>query len=255
MSRTAALWLAGLMSVSIGLAFVASGCAADPYEKLELGPARSVLRSSVEALGGLERWQEAGAITAQAVVTLYDEKGKAMVNKHEQTVDLKAGTLEASASLAEGHWTARVTRKGKAQFTGKGKTLDEADRQRLLAGLALILHRVGGPLNLCGLGEAAGRPERVRPAGMAVDLVRVPAGNSTSDVVAYYFDAQTSELRLVTAGADEPLADGTVTVYTYGILLNGMGFPRRIRVVKIGRHALVGETPVLEVIYSRVQFE
>ena len=61
-------------------------------------------------------------------------------------------------------------------------------------------------------------------------------------------------LKLVTAHADAPGKDGTVTLYTYRMNPNGMAFPAHLAVMKIGRHVLVGERPVLEVDFHRVEF-
>ena len=61
-------------------------------------------------------------------------------------------------------------------------------------------------------------------------------------------------MRLVTAGADAPGGKGTVTVYSYRMLPNGMAFPMRISVMKIGEHVLIGDEPVLEVDYREVNF-
>lgn len=45
-----------------------------------------------------------------------------------------------------------------------------------------------------------------------------------------------------------------MTVYSYRVAPNGMAFPSRISVMKIGRHVLIGNAPVLEVEYRQVRF-
>ena len=73
-------------------------------------------------------------------------------------------------------------------------------------------------------------------------------------MAAYYFNAETSLLRFATAGGDQPGGDGTVTVYSYRVASNGMAFPAKISVMRIGQHVLIGDRPVLEVEYRQVRF-
>ncbi|KPK85967.1 MAG: hypothetical protein AMJ81_02270 [Phycisphaerae bacterium SM23_33] len=206
----------------------------------------------IGAMGGLERWQSVGPIRAQAVVIVYDEVGTADVSKQDQVIDLRAGTIRASARLPETEWTAKVTEAGGVSFKSKGPAVPAAVRARHVAALKMILHRVRGPLNLCGRGERARGAQPVRVDGM--DLIRVPAQDGRGGIAAYYFDAQSCLLRLVTAGADAPGGEGTVTRYSYRTMANGLAFPERISVFRIGRHVLVGDEPVLEVNYHEVSF-
>jgi hypothetical protein len=234
------------------LCTVAVGCASDPYERYRLGPARQAVGGCIDMMGGLRRWESAGTIRARAVVTIYDASGKASVNEQEQVIDLRAGTLRASARVPNGRWVATVDDDGKCRIRTDGFTLDKDSEARLAAALGMLLHRLRGPLNLCGHGERPTAVEPVRLVGS--DLVRVGVSGGGQDVVAYYFDAQTNLLRFVTAGADKPARDGTVTLYTYRMAPNGMAFPAKISVVRIGRHVLIGDEPVLEVEYHQVRF-
>jgi len=229
-----------------------AGCSADPYARYELGAARGVVSDAVETMGGLKRWQSAGPIRAQAVVTIYDGAGSAVVNKHEQLIDLRAGRIQASARVPGGRWTATVHADGRASFRPGGATLSAEFRSRLLAALETLLHRLRGPMNLCGCGEKAGQVSQVRVDGMK--LIRVSASGGSAEVAAYYFDAQSKLLKLLTTGADEPGRQGTVTRYTYQMLPNGMAFPARISVVRIGQHTLIGAKPVLTAEYHDVRF-
>ena len=245
MNRMTSLSVIGLL-----LAFCA-GCASDPYARCNLGDARATVSDSVDAVGGLKQWRSAGDIHADAVVTLYDEAGAAAVNRHEQVISIHRGRLWASARVPEGSWAATATARGKTRFKADGADLPAELKARLLASLGVMLHRLRGPLNLCGYGETAGEVSEVRVDGQ--DLIRVAAKGGRGDVKAYYFDAASSMLRFVTAGADAAGGEGTVTVYEYDTPPNGMALPKRLSVVKIGEHALLGDQPVIEVEYRNVR--
>lgn len=237
---------------AVGCSLFAMGCAPGSYTGLGLGSAEPVVTGCIDAMGGLKRWQSVGPIHAQAVVTVYDEAGTADVGKQDQVIDLRAGTIEATSRLPDVEWTARVTEAGGVSFRAKGPAVPAAVRARQVDALKMILHRVRGPLNLCGHGERAGGARRVRVDGM--DLIRVPVQGGRANIAAYYFDAHTCLLRLASAGADAPGGEGTVTRYSYRTRPDGLSFPERISVFKIGRHVLIGDEPVLEVNYHKVSF-
>jgi len=228
------------------------GCASDPYARYGLGESASAVGPSIDALGGGDRLLSA-SMRADAVVTIHDAAGTAFVNKHEQVYDLGAGTLQAQAELPDGGWSAGATGAG-ATFGTTG-ALAGARQQPMLDALRVLRHRVRGPLNLTnsgGTGERGGKPQRVHLPGMKV--FRVPVTGGSDDVKAYYFDAETYLLRLVTAGGDGPGQKGTVTVYSYGIAPSGKAFPNRLVVKKIGRHVIIGDEPLLEVDFRNVRF-
>ena len=229
-----------------------AGCASDPYKRYQLGPARPVVGRCVDMMGGLRRWQWAGPIRAKALVTIYDAAGKATVHEVDQVIDVNAGTIRATSVLPEGTWTAEIDQEGKSQFQAKGFTATEDLSSQVISALWTNLHRVRGPLNLLGRDEQVVDAAPARLPG--ADLVRVPVRGGGQGIVAYYFDVQTSVLRFVTSGADAPGRDGTVTKYLYRVAPNGMAFPSKIAVVKIGQHVLVGEEPVLEIEYRQVRF-
>ena len=235
---------------TVGCVLLCAGCAPRPTEKA-MGQAKLVVGPCLEAMGGLARWSNVGPIHATAIVTIYDEAGRATVNKQTQTFDLPAGTLTASAELPQGDWTATVSQHGPPSFHSS-VAMGPEQRQRLLDALATILHRVQGPLNLAKA-ELPGQPQRVRLGPM--DLIRVGVQDGRDgDAAAYYFDARTHLLKLVTSGADAPGQDGTVTLYTYRMSPSGMAFPSRLAVMKIGNHVLIGNKPVLEVEFPQVSF-
>jgi len=242
------------MSVAVlgAAVFLVSGCGKDPYGRLDLGQARPVVSGCVEAMGGLQAWRGVGSVSAKPIVTMYDAEGRAFVTEQEHLIDLRRGWLRARGRLPQGNWKARVTARGGASFRADGFEPSAELREQMLEALRVTLHRLRGPLNLCGYGERAGGAREVHVAGM--DLIRVPAVGSKAGVVAYYFDAETNLLRMVTTGADAPGGEGTVTLYSYVMSPEGLAFPSRIVVRRIGRHVLVGSEPVLEVEYRQVRF-
>jgi hypothetical protein len=212
-----------------------------------------VVGNAIDAIGGADAMLKTGPISVDAVVTLYDESGTAFVNQDHQVYNLPAGTLSAEAPLPEGGWKARATNDS-ARFISTG-ALPPTRRQPLLAALRICQHRVRGPINLLnvsGSGEVAGAPQREHLPGM--DVFRVPVTGGANDVKAYYFDAETYLLRLVTAGGDAPGQKGTVTAYSYQVGPNGKAFPSRLTVTKIGENVLIGDDPVLEVDFRNVRF-
>ncbi len=239
-----------IMLAALG-SLVVSGCA-DPYARYKLGPARDVVAGSIDAMGGIGRWRSVGSIEAVAVVSIYDDTGKAMINEQHQVIKLEKDVILASARTAEGSWTAAVDGDGDSQFKSKGFAESSERREDLVESLQTILHRVRGPMNLCVGEEKIAATERVRINGQ--DLIRVSVTGGSAGVKAYYFDAQTHALKMITAGADEAGGDGTVTVYSWKMFPNGMVFPVRISVRKIGKNVLIGDTPVLEVEYRKVEW-
>jgi len=232
---------------------LAAGCpSSDPYAKYRLGAARDVVAGSVQAIGGLEPWQDAEKVHVTAVVTCFAEDGRAITNRQQQTYDLEDQTITATAETPNGRWSATVGIDGKVY---ESDNLDAAvpGPKRTIEALAVMLHRVLGPLNFLEGLERPHSVHEVRVAGEYLDRVTVMGDNRRA--VAYYFDRQTHLLRLVTSGADSAGREGTVTLYQYRMLPDGRMFPGEIRVVNIGRHVLIGQTPVLTVEFSDVRIE
>ncbi len=240
-----------IILLTAGCFLAVSGCA-DPYTECKVGPAGDIVVGSIDAMGGMSRWRSVGSIEAVAVVSIYDDTGKAMINEQHQVIKLDKDVILALARTAEGSWTAAVCGDGDSKFKSKGFTASSERKKAIIESLQTILHRVRGPMNLCLGDEKPTATERVRIDGE--EMIRVPVAGGAGGVKAYYFDAQTSALRLVTVGADKPGGDGTVTVYSWRIFPNGLAFPVRISVRKIGRNVLIGDKPVLEVDYRQVNF-
>jgi len=234
--------VAGLWSLA-GCAFgtAGSGGLADP-----------AVEASMDAIGGAARWRELRSVEAKAVVSTHDASGAAMINLERQKIDVAGGSISAEADLPGGGWQASVRLTGSPSFSSRGAAVSATHQGLLVDGLRTALHRVRGPLNLLDGTERAGASEPVRVSG--AQYVRVPVSGSPVDARAYYFDAETKLLRMVTAGGDAPGQKGTVTVYTYQMQPNGLAFPVRLDVRRIGRHVLVGEEKVLTVDYQQVGF-
>lgn len=233
-----------------GILFQA-GCNSDPYARHKLGPAREVVAASIDAIGGLNAWQQVDKVYATAVVAFYQPSGQADIDRLAITMDFKAGTITAEGLTPEGSWMATVTRKGDCTIQGA------RSKESVCQELMMVLHRCAGPLNMV-MGDE--RATAVGPAKIeGVPVVRVGVQGGKDQTRAYYFDATTNLLRFVTCGSDSPGGDGSITVYTpresYIMLPNGLVFPRSFRVIKIGSNVLKSDTPVMDVDFSDIRAE
>jgi hypothetical protein len=145
-----------------------------------------------------------------------------------------------------------VSSDGERAFESTGAPVAEHVRRLHLDALDILLHRLHGPLNLLGGGE---RIQSVRPRSIENKTYTRVGLMGRSDVVAYYFDPDSRLLRYVTAGTDEPGSGGTITLYEYRRLSNGLVFPVRIRVMQTGEYVLIGQRPILEVEYLEVTMQ
>jgi hypothetical protein len=87
------------------------------------------------------------------------------------------------------------------------------------------------------------------------DVIRVAVQSSPQGSVAYYLDAQDLVLSYVTTGADSPGGKGTITRYHWQMAKNGLSFPSSIEVLTLGRDVLIGDTPILELVYDEVEVQ
>jgi len=233
--------------------FCGAGCAQvhwGGYETYELGPARDVIVSAVEAHGGLRAWRKAGPIETWALVSAYDEQGQPWVTRQRQVIDLKGGRITARVDMPERDWTATVRRSGASAIDTHGLKTDAFFERRLSGALWWILHHAYGPLNLLGMGE---HPLNVRPAKIeGHEVVRVGALDEQGWPWTYYFDRSTNLLRYLTCGGDEPGDSGTFASFEYAMTSRGLAFMKRLRVVEIGPHTRSGGRPVLEAEFSDV---
>jgi len=236
---------------------VLAGCGGgrlEAYDRYRLGPARDTIAASVESMGGLEAWKKVGSIRAEALMTIYDDQGQMYVNRQKHVIDIHGRRITASATTARKRWTATYTGGGKGHFSLRGAdALDIMTPDKLREALAIILHRVGGPLNLLGRKEHVGGVTKVSVDGR--NYLRVAVEGDKAMATAYYFDAADASLAMVSAGRAQPGQDGTVTLYEYQMLPNGMVFPARIRLVRVGQFVLVGQKPLMEVRFSNVRID
>ena len=229
------------------------GCGAhglQAYKKYDLGPAESTIASAVESSGGLDAWRKVGQIRATALMTVYDRDGRAYVNRQKHDIDINSGRISVEATTARKAWRATYRRGGGFSLSGS-QALDRMTPDELREVMAVLLHRLGGPMNLLYKDERPKDVDRLTLDGK--DMVRVSVTGKQPHPVAYYFDATGGGLEMVSGGSEKPNQDGTVTIYTYQILPGGLVFPKKLSVVHTGDHVLVGRSKVMEVEYSDVQ--
>lgn len=219
----------------------------------ELGPAADIGTASMANLGwrrGSGRLEEA---SFSAVVTTYDREGKAFSDLQEMAFDFEHDSLTSAGRTPQGAWRARVWGGDHLSLSADAGADKSAVRQRMGPVLVTLRHRLRGPYNLVGHRQRARDAKHVNVGG--ANLVRVSIDGDNRKAIAYYFDAGTGLLQHVTADADTPGQKGTVTTYEYAALPNGLVFPKMIRIARLGRHVLLGETPILEVEISEVRPE
>jgi len=227
-----------------------------PYELLttaDLGPARDMLSTTMAGMGGLAAWSRVGVIRAKAVVTVYDFDAVPYVNTQRHVLNLRGGTLAAEATSPRGTWHVVASTEGYCDLSVTGYVPDNERVVLIACSTATLLHRVRGPLNFFLSDERPESVERTRFAGL--DVIRVGVGGDNRWAAAYYFDATSGMLRFVTSSADAPYEYGTVTLYEYMMLPNGMAFPRHIKVVALGDHAMIGRQVLMEAEFSDVVFQ
>ncbi len=227
------------------------------YDRYELGPAREIVASSTEAIGGIAFWRSVGKVRTNVLMTIYDDQGQAYVNRQQQTINIRGGKITAEARASGSLWKAKYSRSGRFSLSG-AEALDRITPQQLRQALSIVLHRVGGPLNLLGRAEQPRSAEKVYLD--AQEFVRVAVTGDESNAVAYYFDPASGLLQMIASGTDRPGRPGTVSLYTYQKLPDeklpdDMFFPAKIRVVRTGEHVLIGQVPVMEIEFSDVRID
>jgi hypothetical protein len=235
---------------------ILAGCEAS-HDRVfrELGSAGPIVVASIRNLGwGLPLRQGARDVRFSAIVTTWNEEGKSFADRQEMTADLVDGRIVSRGLGPRGGWTVTATLPrggGKGDVAVEAQPGVEADavRKRMGPTLLTLLHRLRGAYNL--VDSERGRDGR-QASVAGRDLVHV--GVNSPQAAGYYFDAGNGMLQFVTAGADAPGRDGTVTVYQYAALPDGAAFPKTVQIVKIGKHVLVGQTPVAMFEITNVKF-
>jgi len=245
------LLLLGLLSAIA--TSMAVGCAPrglKAYGKYNLGAAEPIVASAIESSGGLAAWRKLGQVRAVALMTVYDRKDQAYLNRQEHKIDMNRGRLSIEAITAKGTWRATYRRGGGFSLTGSD-ALEGMTPSQLRQAMRILLHRLSGPMNLLRKSETPGHVEHLTLDGK--DLVKVSVTGPQPRPTAYYFDSKGGGLQMVSDGPEQPSQGGTVTIYSYQILPGGLVFPKKLTVVRTGDHVLVGRSKVMEVQYSDVQ--
>ena len=241
--------LAVLVSLVV-CSILLAGCG--PREWAPSTPAEQAVSDAVEYYDGAERLLLIKRITGRAVVTVYDEAGAGRVRGHEFVIYPRYGRIEAAGRVSGGKWRASVTLDGDSQIRVRGDgTLSSSQREQITRYLRLILHRVRGPLNLMGGGEQSVDHAEVFVAAYSLD--RVLADGRTDLASAYFFDAKTGELRMVTAGDYEIPGAGTVTLYENAPTKQGVVLPSALQVVALGDSSFVGDRKILSVRFENLE--
>jgi hypothetical protein len=235
--------------LSVALSLLVTGCH-PTYDQAQLGPSRPTVQASVNSMGGLEAWNGVQEVRATALITTYDQ-GQPTIDRATLRLTLLPRKLQAAAPAGEGLWRATISQDGKCDFRTVGYTATPQERQRICQALAVLLNRMPGALNLVQT------PQRVTGVTYLTvldqKLVRVAVKDRTSDTKAYYFEQASKVLRFVTAGADKPGGEGTVTLYEYQRLPGGLSFPKSLRVVHLGTDVLIGDKPVLDAEFTNLK--
>ena len=233
---------------------ILAGCAGtslEAYKKYDLGDAEATIASAIESTGGLGAWKNVGRIRAKALMTIYEDDGRSYVNRQVHDIDINARKLTIKAAGGSGEWRATYSTGWIGGFSlSNPSALEGLTRGRLRGIMSVLLHRLIGPLNLLGREERPGGPAKVTVDGE--NLIRVPVEGDRTMASAYYFDVSGGGLRMIADGSEKPGRKGTVTLYTYRMLPNGMLFPGRIMIVRTGQYILVGRSTIVDVEYSDI---
>ena len=219
------------------------------YHGYDLGPANDAVAKSIEWMGGYEKVKDVSILQTTALVTEYNADSRTFASRQQYKVNFSRDYIYARTPTGEGYWNAWVWNSRKGWVFAHGFDMDAAAKQKIKRTLAMIFYCIRGPMNFLGH-EQAVSSTAVRQSGM--DLVRVGVKGSGSGAEAYYFDRTTGQLRFVTFGADCPGAAGTVAIYRYQKLPDGLMVPVRIELMEIGQNVLIGQKRVLDVEFSDI---
>ncbi len=228
------------------------GTGAGGYEQYELGAGRQTVEAAIESVGGLDAWAKVSSVRTDAIFVLRTPDGESYVNRQNVSIDINTGRITSEARTGRGRWKASYKRGGKFSLRNSA-ALDRITAEQLRELMSLLLHRATGPFNLLEEQERITATEKVFIDGK--DLIHAKVAGDTSMAAGYYFSAERGLLEMVTAGADAPGGDGTVTIYTYGNTSEQIVFPEKIEVFRIGEITLVGETPVTTIEFSNVEIQ
>ena len=253
------------LHVATGLVVAAmlSGCTGGPTPPGQTPAQTEWTEQAIQAVGGLDAWEDIEQIQARAVVKVYDESGQAFVTEQTQTIGLwgvdrrrwgvlpgRAPYLMMTAPVAGGVWSGRVSLDGREQLDSTAGPIDPEIRQAHLRALKMLLYRLRGPLNLLDQPIDSVSQRRIED-----DTYTRIATSYKGQSQSYYLRVDNDLLSMLTEGADQAGGPGTVTLYEYRRLSNGLVFPSRIRVMRLGDYVLIGQRPILEVEYLEVTMQ
>lgn len=212
-----------------------------------------IVRQSVQAVGGVDRWAQISSVRAVVLMTVYDEQARPYVNRFHVRVefgpDLLCQELLADAMTAEGRLHVEVRRVGQAGPTA-GPVPDDLKR-RLNSAFRVLLHSLSGPWNLTAPGVQTAPQQRTRLAGE--ELLRVERTDSRPTRTFYFLPVEALP-RAVVTGPSQPGRAGTVTLLDYTLQPNGLAWPGRVQLFHRGEHTTLGEQPLFDAKISDVRF-
>ncbi|MFW5840470.1 MAG: hypothetical protein ACOCZE_07810 [Planctomycetota bacterium] len=202
-----------------------------------------VVRSAIDAVGGPEAWSRLGQIRMHLVLSVFDPSRGRYVLSGRALLDVPTGKLTVWSQTARGPWKVTVNRYDAS--AGEDTNLPAQRRQAIVGALSQVAHRLYGPWNLVGPAE---KPRLTGPAMVGgLRMARLHVTENTRQTQAYYVDPQTNLLRFVTAGSDIPGEQGSVTIYQWTDLPDGLRLPARMESRSIGRYVLLGDDPIWQV--------
>ena len=241
----------GLAAVLAGLAWMA-GCE-KPAPDPDAQAARSALQRGLDASGTAEQWKRAVPVRSAVLVSFYEPDGGANIRRMEIRVNPLAGEMTAWGITPLGPWQLSVRQKDDGTFDMLYEGPDDEASGWLPRAMAMLLHRIRGPLNVLRGPEQAVSvgPADVGGIDEALTRVGVDSSASASRTQAYYFDAESNRLRLITTHGDTPGQEGLVSEIEFAESPELPILPSRIRIYRIGEFALIGSEKILEATFSR----
>ncbi len=248
--KRSSVWM-GVAAVLAGLAWTA-GCE-KPAPDPDVQAARSALQRGQDASGTVQQWRRAVPVRSVVLVSFYEPDGAANIRRMEIRVNPLAGEMTAWGITPLGPWQLSVRQKDDGTFDMLYEGPDDDASGWLPRAMAMLLHRIRGPLNVLRGPEqtVSVGPADVGGIDEALTRVGVDASASAARTQAYYFDAKSNRLRLITTHADTPGQEGLVSEIEFAESPDLPTLPRQIRIHRIGEFALIGPEKVLEATFSR----
>ena len=241
-------WIAaGLLAFQVGCQQEQRTFKAPPAQA-GAAPARQLALESADIIGG-PRWDRLQVVSGRMILTLFDVRQQRYVLPGRIELHLQTHTIRADGVTPRGPW--HITLVDRQGWKVLGDGLSEIEYQRVGMALATVLHRFRGPWNLLSGIERPGEVSETSVGGESV--LRVDVTQTPYTTEAYYFDPDLKRLRFVSADADTPGKDGTVTMYDWASFGDGLMLPTHMQARAIGDHVLLGDARVWDFELSDVQ--